>query len=480
MAGDRAPRLAGALTVARFPRELSLTVCSSLSSTQPQLQPLPLPAQRTACTAYGGQTARASPTRRPATRPTRGERGNDLMAALPGAYSAILSDLNRDVLRAQPSDLLQFCFSWFGQRLEHERAIARRQQQQQGQQGQGQQQFGYQRDGGSREASPASGTIAMSTSTATTDDDARTSPFSHCGIKCSMALTTVAARSINSKLSFVDKSFTFGSSSGINMDDRAGSPGAGARPAYSSVDPSGPYRSGSPFSAPPSTTAAAAAAAGEPSQISPRKASAFGAYQQQQQQQQHAPSSSSRPPNDDREDDTDDDDADAPPPGWRGGGGGAGGGGPFGGAGALSVDDGGIPAGYNLGRRTSVSAESLDPTSAASTAAAAVALPKTVIPKTASQVARIEGSIKGNLLFRNLDEDQHKDVINAMKEVVVRAGTEVIVQGAVGDFFYVVEEGSFEGAPHPPPLSTSADGHVVAPQLGYVGPQRTLMPARAK
>lgn len=31
-----------------------------------------------------------------------------------------------------------------------------------------------------------------------------------------------------------------------------------------------------------------------------------------------------------------------------------------------------------------------------------------------------------------------------MKEVTVQAGTEVIVQGAVGDFFYVVEEGSFE------------------------------------
>lgn len=114
-------------------------------------------------------------------------------------------------------------------------------------------------------------------------------------------------------------------------------------------------------------------------------------------------------------------------------------GGPFGpsGAASSSLGAGGIPAAYNLGRRTSVSAESLDPS-------AHSALPKTVIPKTPSQRARIEASIANNLLFRNLDEDQHNDVLNAMKEVTVQAGTEVIVQGAVGDFFYVVEEGSFE------------------------------------
>ncbi|KEI36747.1 uncharacterized protein L969DRAFT_97143 [Mixia osmundae IAM 14324] len=105
-------------------------------------------------------------------------------------------------------------------------------------------------------------------------------------------------------------------------------------------------------------------------------------------------------------------------------------------------DDGpsspGPPPNYNIGRRTSVSAESLDPD------AAQTALPKTVIPKTASQRQRIEHSIEHNLLFRNLDEDQYNDVLNAMKEVRVPTGSEVIVQGAVGDYFYVVEEGVFE------------------------------------
>lgn len=103
----------------------------------------------------------------------------------------------------------------------------------------------------------------------------------------------------------------------------------------------------------------------------------------------------------------------------------------------------GIPKGYNLGRRTSVSAESLDPSQTQP-------MPKTVIPKTPSQRQRIEQSIKNNLLFRNLDEDQYNDVLNAMKEVRVPAGTQVIVQGAVGDFFYVVESGTFEVWVKPP------------------------------
>ncbi|KAG0145543.1 hypothetical protein CROQUDRAFT_658461 [Cronartium quercuum f. sp. fusiforme G11] len=99
-----------------------------------------------------------------------------------------------------------------------------------------------------------------------------------------------------------------------------------------------------------------------------------------------------------------------------------------------------VPAGYNFGRRTSVSAESLSP----SNLALGNALPKVVIPKTEEQRKRIEVSIRDNLLFRNLDEEQYSDVLNAMAEVRVSNGQEVIVQGAVGDFFYVVEEGTFD------------------------------------
>ncbi|BFZ64793.1 hypothetical protein YB2330_005946 [Saitoella coloradoensis] len=95
------------------------------------------------------------------------------------------------------------------------------------------------------------------------------------------------------------------------------------------------------------------------------------------------------------------------------------------------------PAGYNLNRRTSVSAESMVPQADDS--------PLPHIPKSPQQLQRIDASISQNLLFKNLDEDQHRDVLNAMSEVrVERNGSVVIKQGDIGDFFYVVERGEFD------------------------------------
>ncbi|KAG9296397.1 hypothetical protein G9A89_014989 [Geosiphon pyriformis] len=95
-----------------------------------------------------------------------------------------------------------------------------------------------------------------------------------------------------------------------------------------------------------------------------------------------------------------------------------------------------IPINYNRGRRTSVSAESMAPSQDKDYV-------KTVIPKTEEQRQRIEASIANNFLFKNLDEEQYKDVIDAMVEKRVEKGEEVIRQGGIGDFFYVVETGSF-------------------------------------
>lgn len=69
---------------------------------------------------------------------------------------------------------------------------------------------------------------------------------------------------------------------------------------------------------------------------------------------------------------------------------------------------------------------------------------KTVIPKSAEQKARIEKSIRTNFLFKNLDDDQYEDVVDAMAEKKVSPGEEVIRQGGIGDFFYVVETGSLD------------------------------------
>ncbi|CAG8711870.1 11077_t:CDS:2, partial [Acaulospora morrowiae] len=96
-----------------------------------------------------------------------------------------------------------------------------------------------------------------------------------------------------------------------------------------------------------------------------------------------------------------------------------------------------IPITYNRGRRTSVSAESMAPSQDRDYV-------KIEIPKTQEQRQRIETSIANNFLFKNLDEEQYKDVIDAMVEKKVAQNEEVIVQGGIGDFFYVVETGTFD------------------------------------
>lgn len=126
-----------------------------------------------------------------------------------------------------------------------------------------------------------------------------------------------------------------------------------------------------------------------------------------------------------------------------------------------------IPA-YALGRRTSVSAESLVPSSQGPRRSfAADVVSGQVHPgaagdmettptandmsrgaagpaKSESQLARIRSSIGQNFLFRNLDDDQERDVLAAMNEVHVQPGEVVIQQGTAGDFFYVVEAGEFD------------------------------------
>ncbi|GAA6022923.1 hypothetical protein JCM11491_006630 [Sporobolomyces phaffii] len=295
--------------------------------------------------------------------------------SLPSSYSAILSDLNREVLRAQPADPLQFCANWFASRLEHERTQARA--------------------SSATSEAPALGPVASTSSSGSTKPKPSALPF--------------------------NQGYSFGGQTRSAQNEDLPSPSSEHPP--SGFDPASPF-SRDRASNPPvssrhiksgSTVASDAAAA--------------------------SAAARARLPSTDDDSDVEDprDDPNYHP---------ARAGGPFGPAGSSGPTSGaaggGIPAAYNLGRRTSVSAESLDPS-------AHSALPKTVIPKTPSQRARIEASIANNLLFRNLDEDQHNDVLNAMKEVTVQAGTEVIVQGAVGDFFYVVEEGNFEVWVRAPP-----------------------------
>ncbi|KAJ9109126.1 hypothetical protein QFC21_000454 [Naganishia friedmannii] len=124
---------------------------------------------------------------------------------------------------------------------------------------------------------------------------------------------------------------------------------------------------------------------------------------------------------------------------------------------AIPADELVIPA-YALGRRTSVSAESLIPTAGLAmgggvdvdatptlgSSGGVHGSAETLPPKSEAQLERIKQSISNNFLFRNLDEEQERDVLAAMREVAVDAGHVVIEQGAAGDFFYVVEDGQFD------------------------------------
>ena len=100
----------------------------------------------------------------------------------------------------------------------------------------------------------------------------------------------------------------------------------------------------------------------------------------------------------------------------------------------------GFPNNYAMGRRTSVSAESMNPQSS---------LNDNWSPpyhqKSQDQLSRLQASVSGNFLFSHLDEEQSSQVLGALVEKPIPAkDIKVITQGDAGDYFYVVETGSFD------------------------------------
>ncbi|KAJ5601788.1 hypothetical protein N7510_011322 [Penicillium lagena] len=120
-----------------------------------------------------------------------------------------------------------------------------------------------------------------------------------------------------------------------------------------------------------------------------------------------------------------------------------------------SAQQHGFPNNYALGRRTSVSAESLNPTSAG-----ADSWTPPHHPKTDEQLARLKTAVSGNFLFAHLDDDQFKTVLDALVEKPIPAkDIKVIAQGDAGDYFYVVEKGNFDIYIHPSgSVQPGADG----------------------
>ncbi|KAF2665905.1 camp-dependent protein kinase regulatory subunit [Microthyrium microscopicum] len=99
-----------------------------------------------------------------------------------------------------------------------------------------------------------------------------------------------------------------------------------------------------------------------------------------------------------------------------------------------------LPNNYNLNRRTSVSAESLTPTSANNDN-----WTPPNHPKAPEQIDRLRKAVSTNFLFAHLAEEQATQVLGALQEKPIpKPGMRVITQGDVGDYFYVVESGDFD------------------------------------
>ncbi|OAP65327.1 hypothetical protein AYL99_01299 [Fonsecaea erecta] len=98
-----------------------------------------------------------------------------------------------------------------------------------------------------------------------------------------------------------------------------------------------------------------------------------------------------------------------------------------------------LPNNYAAGRRTSVSAESMQPDSDSGSWKP----PKH--PKTPEQYERLRHAVAGNFLFSSLDEESFNLVLDALVEKSIPApNIKVITQGDEGDYFYVIESGDFD------------------------------------
>ncbi|XP_048410380.1 cAMP-dependent protein kinase type II-beta regulatory subunit isoform X2 [Stegostoma tigrinum] len=89
-------------------------------------------------------------------------------------------------------------------------------------------------------------------------------------------------------------------------------------------------------------------------------------------------------------------------------------------------------------RRVSVCAEAFNPDEEEEDTE-----PRVVHPKTDEQRRRLQDACKDILLFKNLDQEQMFQLLDAMFEMHVKVGEHVIDQGDDGDNFYVIERGTY-------------------------------------
>jgi len=91
-------------------------------------------------------------------------------------------------------------------------------------------------------------------------------------------------------------------------------------------------------------------------------------------------------------------------------------------------------------RRVSVSAESMDPSKLKAQMSQVTSIPKN--PEVTANLLRVVGK---SPLLRTLDEEQRDMIVKAFSGPLVKpAGENIIVQGDIGDVFYLLEEGAVD------------------------------------
>jgi len=66
-----------------------------------------------------------------------------------------------------------------------------------------------------------------------------------------------------------------------------------------------------------------------------------------------------------------------------------------------------------------------------------------VVKKNSSQISTIRKALMENFIFATLSDEELTSLVDAMDIVPVAAGENIITQGAEGDYYYVVEKGTF-------------------------------------
>lgn len=112
-----------------------------------------------------------------------------------------------------------------------------------------------------------------------------------------------------------------------------------------------------------------------------------------------------------------------------------------------------LPVAFNANRRVSVSAEAMNPGNFKSDS-----WKPPVNNLTPEQRAELGQTLSLNFLFQQLDAASKATVVAALTKKEFATGTEIITQGDVGDYFYMIESGTVDFYVNGTKVNTSSDG----------------------